>query len=171
MAHAAVEKGRTSYGPGMYSIRARMWREFKSGEASPRSLVFDEKEKMRSAVVCAYCGATGRLSADHLIPTSKGGPDNGSNLVRACRSCNSSKSNRDLWVWYAGRDEFPPLLIVRRYFKNAYEWSERNGAFPLSLDDCSEQDIPFSVEHWPLRFPSPDELRLRVDRIAESGRF
>ena len=167
MAHAAISKGRSSYGPGMYSIRSRMWREFNAGEASPRSLVFDEKEKMRSAAVCAYCGAAGKLSADHLIPTSKGGPDEGSNLVRACRSCNSSKSNTDLWVWYDKCGEFPPLLIVRRYFKYAYLWSEADGLLSLSLDDCSSDDFPFAIEHWPTSFPPPDQLRLRVQSVPQ----
>jgi 5-methylcytosine-specific restriction endonuclease McrA len=46
---------------------------------------------------CVYCGAEkhetpeGWLSCDHMIPLSKGGTNWPSNLVPACRSCNSSK--------------------------------------------------------------------------------
>jgi hypothetical protein len=45
---------------------------------------------------CRYCG--GRpgcdlLEVDHLIPRSLGGSDHPSNLVTACKTCNSRKSN------------------------------------------------------------------------------
>lgn len=47
---------------------------------------------------CAYClrefGAQLRPSMDHFIPLSKGGLHAASNVVPACRSCNSSKHNR-----------------------------------------------------------------------------
>lgn len=46
---------------------------------------------------CVYCGVEkhetpeGWLSCDHMIPLAKGGTNWPSNLVPACRSCNSSK--------------------------------------------------------------------------------
>jgi len=41
---------------------------------------------------CAYCGTTNhRLTRDHVIPISRGGRDESSNVVPACRSCNSRK--------------------------------------------------------------------------------
>lgn len=162
MAHAALSAERSNYGPGMYAIRSSMWRRLNDGEASPRSLVFDEKEKMRHIPTCAYCGADGELAADHLIPTSVGGPDSGANLVRACRPCNSSKSNGDLWIWYERRNEFPPLLVVRRYFKCAYVWLQDKRLMTLPLSECADRDLPFDIDAWPTSFPAPSELRLRV---------
>ena len=52
---------------------------------------------------CAYCGkrAKGHLTQDHLTPLSKGGNHTLSNIVPACRSCNSKK--------YTG----PPLKPVQ----------------------------------------------------------
>ena len=45
---------------------------------------------------CAYCGSVFKwkdLSRDHIIPTSKGGPNTWENVVTACHTCNRNKSN------------------------------------------------------------------------------
>jgi hypothetical protein len=44
---------------------------------------------------CVYCGDDA-IGVDHIVPTSKGGTDESSNLVRACGRCNNHKSSRDL---------------------------------------------------------------------------
>jgi len=45
---------------------------------------------------CTYCGRDGLpLTADHVVPLSRGGRHEPANLVWACRSCNSRKSARD----------------------------------------------------------------------------
>ncbi|MDX2539811.1 HNH endonuclease domain-containing protein [Streptomyces scabiei] len=44
---------------------------------------------------CAYCAGPA-IGVDHVWPRSRGGDDHPNNLVPACRSCNSSKSNRSL---------------------------------------------------------------------------
>ena len=43
---------------------------------------------------CQYCGATTKLTIDHVIPRSKGGQDTWENLVVACSSCNVKKSDK-----------------------------------------------------------------------------
>lgn len=48
-------------------------------------------------MTCAYCGGQfddRRLTREHIVPTSQGGPDNWLNVVCACRSCNGRKANR-----------------------------------------------------------------------------
>lgn len=40
---------------------------------------------------CAYCGAEGKMTIDHVIPVAKGGKTESANIVPACRSCNSKK--------------------------------------------------------------------------------
>lgn len=45
---------------------------------------------------CRYCGATApdaALTVDHVRPVTLGGTDDPSNLVAACRECNSGKSS------------------------------------------------------------------------------
>lgn len=43
---------------------------------------------------CAYCGNRRPLERDHVVPLSKGGPHTASNIVPACKSCNSRKGAR-----------------------------------------------------------------------------
>ena len=44
---------------------------------------------------CQYCGYKGdKLSIDHVIPRSRGGPDSWDNVVTACFPCNVMKGNR-----------------------------------------------------------------------------
>jgi hypothetical protein len=43
---------------------------------------------------CQYCGATKRLTIDHVIPKSRGGEDTWENMVVACSSCNTQKGSR-----------------------------------------------------------------------------
>lgn len=56
--------------------------------------------------ICYYCGVrmTKKLglhqrSRDHLIPISRGGSDDISNIVPACRSCNSAKGTKTYEEW------------------------------------------------------------------------
>ncbi len=42
---------------------------------------------------CVYCGSVHQLTLDHLIPRSRGGTDNPTNLVTACEACNRQKAN------------------------------------------------------------------------------
>lgn len=55
---------------------------------------------------CYYCGVElrneeGKLMAtrDHIVPLSRGGTDEISNIVPACKSCNGSKSNKLISEW------------------------------------------------------------------------
>jgi 5-methylcytosine-specific restriction endonuclease McrA len=49
---------------------------------------------------CAYCGATDRpLQRDCVLPISRGGRYTIENVVPACGSCNTSKSNDEVTGW------------------------------------------------------------------------
>lgn len=48
---------------------------------------------------CGYCGSLEKLARDHIVPLSRGGSDEISNIVPACKPCNSSKHARTLREW------------------------------------------------------------------------
>ena len=50
---------------------------------------------------CAYCGKkSDNLHQEHVIPVSKQGDYTVSNIVPACKRCNTSKLNKEMETWY-----------------------------------------------------------------------
>lgn len=45
---------------------------------------------------CQYCGSSEQLECDHIKPLSKGGNNDPSNLITACRTCNRAKHSKTL---------------------------------------------------------------------------
>lgn len=50
----------------------------------------------RDGSKCQYCGTNRDLTLDHVIPRSKGGKSTWTNLVTACKKCNSLKGDHSL---------------------------------------------------------------------------
>lgn len=55
----------------------------------------------RDGFECQYCGRRDDLTCDHVVPLVRGGSNDIDNLTTACRSCNSSKSDKLLEEWLA----------------------------------------------------------------------
>lgn len=68
----------------------------------------------RDKWTCRYCGSReGMMHIDHMIPGSRGGTDEMDNLITACRSCNTSKSDLTPNEWLvSGR---PQARIAYRF--------------------------------------------------------
>ena len=50
---------------------------------------------IRDGFACSYCGERkGKMTIDHIVPRSRGGPTNFENCVACCRACNTRKGNR-----------------------------------------------------------------------------
>lgn len=65
------------------------------GTSKRESLQPSIRKKVLSAGRCAHCDATERLTVDHIIPYSKGGGHDLSNLQCLCWPCNRRKG--DSW--------------------------------------------------------------------------
>ena len=55
---------------------------------------------------CAYCDSEENLTLDHIIPQSRGGKDNKTNVVCACKSCNLLKGYTNWKDWFNSQDFF-----------------------------------------------------------------
>lgn len=54
----------------------------------------------RDDFTCTYCGERGgRLECDHVIPVSRGGSNDITNLTTACFPCNRSKRDKTVEEW------------------------------------------------------------------------
>ena len=78
----------------------------------------------------------------------------------------SSKGDTDLLRWYAAKARFPPLLLLRRYLKLAYQVSAMRGV--LDCDATTVVNLPFDVDALPSKFPPPDQLTLWVKPLITS---
>ena len=81
-------KGKASAQSSSSTRRARLM-----GAITSDNVLALEKEFRRSMTECANCKTTERLSLDHIIPLSKGGPHSPDNWQCLCISCNSAKRN------------------------------------------------------------------------------
>src|ERR1043166_8431150 len=77
--------------PHLGMVRKGCWVEWK--ETSPDSNKWYSKV---SSNRCWYCGRTGKLTRDHVVPKSKGGTNRHNNILPTCYDCNQEKRNLSL---------------------------------------------------------------------------
>jgi 5-methylcytosine-specific restriction endonuclease McrA len=91
--HGAKRKALKLNAPGS-GITANEWKEL----------------KVEHGQRCAYCNEIKPLTMDHIVPLINGGAHDVSNIVPACRSCNSSKRQTPLLVWMF-RQKIAPIVL------------------------------------------------------------
>ncbi|MFC3442992.1 HNH endonuclease [Sphingobium rhizovicinum] len=158
--HSALAAGRTKRGTTDWMIRARLFSGLRDGVMQIGSLFDDERLQLMDAPTCVYCGSDESLSVDHLIPRAMGGSHAQHNLVRACRSCNSSKGKRDLLAWFESRQTSPPIMLLRRYLKLVALFCDENGLLDQTAGNMEHLDLPFEFARLPETFPPLTDLRL-----------
>lgn len=95
-----------------------------------------EKEQGNS---CIYCGANGNLTTDHILPLSCGGEDIPENVVRVCKSCNSSKGAKGLYEWRGleAKDNFY-RVAEGKYLKYLFLLHEKQGTLDYTIEKLCE---------------------------------
>jgi hypothetical protein len=162
MAHSAVERGQLKYGTFNYVIRAKLFRGLKEGTMNMRTIFDDERIKLETGQVCNYCGANDKLALDHIFAQKMGGKDEAENLIFACRTCNSSKGKKDLMEWMLLKENFLPLMIIRRYLKLVFKYSLENNILDKIVDEMEDSNFPFKLKFLPIKYPKPTELVLNI---------
>jgi hypothetical protein len=92
---------------------------------------------------CVYCGSKGNLSADHIVPKRECHFEEIHNIVCACKKCNSSKNDRDLFEWYGRENKNKiPRLVLGKYLKLVYLCHECRGTLESAdLDNDGELNV------------------------------
>lgn len=108
----ATEEGRLRYIEYSHRYRAQLYGSY-SPEQYMHCLDYFGHE-------CAYCGKTGELTVEHIIPVSRFGANKIYNVIPACRACNSSKCDHDILEWYPKQPFYTEarLLKIHSWFKD-----------------------------------------------------
>lgn len=70
---------------------------------------------------CAYCGNVEDLSNDHIVPKRECHYAEIHNIVKACKKCNSSKGDKDLFEWWGLERRYEiPRIVMGKYLKMLY---------------------------------------------------
>jgi 5-methylcytosine-specific restriction endonuclease McrA len=64
---------------------------------------------------CVYCHSSIELTLDHIIPVIKNGKTCVENIVVACRKCNSSKHNKNVFEWLSLKGYQIPNIILQGF--------------------------------------------------------
>jgi hypothetical protein len=96
---------------------------------------------------CIFCGkATAPNSTgDHIIPTSKGGPQGAENYLPLCRSHNASKGDRDLLEWWQSKGRLVAELpddVICAYARLMWQMLEQRN----QLDDPAPEALQQAVK-------------------------
>jgi hypothetical protein len=116
----------------------------------------------RDSFTCQYCGEKAPdvvLEIDHITPVADGGDNDILNLVTACRSCNSGKSDRKLTQNAAvekRRTQLEDLEERRQQLQMLHDWH-------MSLVDLNDQAVDLAQSLW---FESIGETGFRLTEKA-----
>ena len=78
----------------VYEVRRSGWK--RTGKIVARDW---ERLQRRYASGCAYCGAQGKMTMDHVVPLSRGGTHTIGNVLPVCGPCNFRKGARCITEW------------------------------------------------------------------------
>ena len=102
--------------------RVKKYRDKRESLGLTKGVSYDIKATLeRDGYACVYCGKEENLCVDHAYPITKGGTDDGENLVTACKECNSGKSGRTpeeagfKWLNMEARNRYL-LYVAKRTF-------------------------------------------------------
>lgn len=86
------QQNKEYYRTACHKRRARLMNA--EGSHTKEDIQFILEKQKGKCVTCAVCITTD-YSVDHITPLSKGGSNNKDNIQLLCKSCNSSKGNKD----------------------------------------------------------------------------
>jgi len=141
---AGSHKGRHSNKEGSFTLTEKDWKLCLD--------IFDHK--------CAYCGSDEFIQKDHVIPLAKSGEFKRTNIIPACKTCNCSKKDRNINVWYKKQSFFDKKRLekIELYLKDVGE-SSISESFRITkiINKHIAPDIT-SIIFW-LKNKSRDEWR------------
>jgi len=130
--YAKIITNSAGFGKENYGMIMSYWKKLKNGEIHWSSSVREWVHEHESANTCIYCGVEGKLSTEHILPSSRGGENITDNVVRVCKSCNSSKGSKRLYEWKGLKAKDRHHRIAEgKYLKYLYQLHEKQGTLDI----------------------------------------
>ena len=168
MADAACNMSKTKYDRLCYMIRSKAFKAYMEGKWQISDLYKQQIEKLQqSNHACAYCGkvfsSPKEATIDHIFPRIKGGTNEMENIVFACKTCNSSKGDRDMFGWYVEHfGTFPSIYLTANYLKKIYIYAQAHNLLDAELSTLNSLNLPFDWHCIPTSYPEPSHFSMAL---------
>lgn len=144
--YAKIISESAGFGKRNYRFIMNRFKKLQSGEIEWSSSIREWIRERENPNQCIYCGAEKRLTVDHMIPLSRGGPDHPDNAVWVCSRCNSSKGNKRLYEFYGLKNRNKiPRIVEGKYLKLLNDELEKRELLEVSQENisglCKECDL------------------------------
>ena len=114
---------------------------------------------------CTYCAAVGDLTADHVVPLTRGGSNHPSNLTACCLPCNTKKGSKLVSEWdFASSTVFHPTVHLTPQMSESASLSSST----TSLERERERKVSVRGQRLPDDWvPSPQDEATAFALIGE----
>ena len=137
--YAKIISESAGFGKRNYGFIMNRFKKLQSGEIEWSSSIREWIRERENPDQCIYCGAEKRLTVDHMIPLSRGGPDHPDNAVWVCSHCNSSKGDKRLYEFYGLKNRNKiPRIAEGKYLKLLYDAFDKRGLLETSRNNISD---------------------------------
>jgi len=143
-----------------YGFIKNKFKELQNNEIIWSSILREDVQFVDSDKKCVYCDCLENLSKEHIVPRSLNINDRCKtcdhiqgihNIIWACKSCNSSKSDSGLYHFYKKIMpdnkkfyDFIPSLLEKKYLKTIYNCHVCNNTLDKQISDSGVLDLDFS---------------------------
>ena len=130
--YAKIVSESAGFGKNNYGFIMSTWKKLKSGEMHWSTSVREWLREHENQNICIYCGAEKDLTTDHILPKIRGGENIPDNVIRVCKSCNSSKGSKRLYEWKGLENKDNHHRIADgKYLKYLYSLHEKRGTLDV----------------------------------------
>lgn len=126
--YAKIIADSAGMGKKNYGFVMNRFKKLQTGEIQWSTSIREYVKERETRDECIYCVTEGDLTLEHVLPSTRGGPDTTDNAVWVCQSCNSSKGDKGLYEWYGldKRDDVP-RIAEGKYLKLLHSMHEELG--------------------------------------------
>jgi len=134
--YAKIVSASAGMGKQNYGMIMNTYKKLCDGSISWSSTVREWLLEKEQNNLCIYCGKEDKLTTEHILPKIYCGADIPDNVVRVCKSCNSSKGCKGFYEWKGLEKKDDCNRIAEgKYLKYLYSLHEKQGTLNCTVSD------------------------------------